>query len=95
MTSGDYSSGLGVVDQVPIGVSRVAYQNALKGSVCHLAALISGNVDIGWAPEDSQVAQVRCVSICQCHWNAVDSTVVDSVVQVTCRQHGELPVVER
>ena len=56
MTGGNHSSGLGVVDQVPVGVSGVANQNALKGGVCHFASLVSWDVDVGGAAKDPQVA---------------------------------------
>jgi hypothetical protein len=92
VASGDHSSGLGVVDQVSICVSGIADQNAMKGGVCHLASLVSWDVDVRWAAEDPEMAQVRCVAVGQCHRDPVDATVVDAVVDVAGCQHGKLPV---
>ncbi len=63
MASGDYSSCLGVVDQVPVGVSGVANQDTLKGSICHLATLVGWDVNVGWAAEDSEMTQVGGMAI--------------------------------
>ena len=63
VTGGDDSSGLGVVDQVSIGVCGVADKNALEGSVGHLPPLVRWDVDIGWTAKDPEVTQVRCMAI--------------------------------
>ena len=94
MTGGDYPSGLGVVDQVPVSVSGVADQNALEGSVCHLAALIGWDVNVCWAAKDSEMTQVRGVAIGQCNRDAIYSAVVNTVIEVAGCQHSELPVVQ-
>ena len=92
MPSGDYPSGLGVVDQVSVGVSGVANQDTLEGSICHLATLVGWDVDVGWAAEDSEVTQVGGMAIGQCHRDPVYSTVVDAIADVTSCQHRELLV---
>ena len=82
MTGGNHSSGLGVVDQIPVGISGVAHQDALEGGISHFSPLVCWDVYICGAAEDAEMAQVRGVTIRQCDWDAVDSAVVEAIVEV-------------
>ena len=73
MASSDDLTGLWVINKVTVGVCRVTDENALERGVLHLASLVAGNVDEGWASEDPEVTQIWDGSTDKCAWDAVDA----------------------